>query len=192
MLWPPMMAAGLLHLVDTTTKDLEHGLVGNLPHGKPDHRQRGQRRAAHGVDVADGIGGRDLAERVGIVHRGCEDIHRLNEGLAVAQVVDTGVVPSRHPDQYARIVDRRQILQHPLEKRLIDLRRAPGLFHQFRQSHGPGRTIEPLARAAADVLLFEGRTGTGLFGVADAVAQLDRSLHHTLASFHVDHHRILC
>jgi len=180
-------ATGLFHLVDAAAEDFEHGLVGDLPDGESDHRQRGQRRAAHGVDIADGVRGGHLPERVWVVHRRREDVDRLDEGLAVAHVVDAGVVAGRHADQHARILDRRQVLQHTLEKRLIDFRRAARLLHELGQSNGAGRAVEPLACAGADVLLLENRTGARLFGVTDAVPQLDRSLHHPSASFHVDH-----
>ena len=46
---------------------------------KTDKGQRGQRLSAHGVNVAERVGGGDLAEGVGIVHDRREKIHRLDE-----------------------------------------------------------------------------------------------------------------
>ena len=47
---------------------------------------------AHSVHVAQGVGGRDLAEEVGIVGNGREEVHRLHQGQLVADPVYRRVV----------------------------------------------------------------------------------------------------
>src|SRR5690606_5953727 len=59
--------------------------------------------AAHGVDVADGIGGGDAAEVERIVRNGHEEVGGAEDDLAVADVVGGGVVLAAVADQQARI-----------------------------------------------------------------------------------------
>ncbi len=59
------------------------------------HADQGQghdRRAAHGVHVADGVGRRDAAEVVGIVDDGHEKVRRGDQRLLVVEAVHGGVV----------------------------------------------------------------------------------------------------
>ena len=49
---------------------------------------------AHGVDVADGIGGGDASEVEGIVYDGHEEVGRADERGPIAKVDDRGVVPA--------------------------------------------------------------------------------------------------
>ncbi len=54
--------------------------------------QRGDGTSAHGIDVAQRIGGGDLAEGVGIVHHGSEEVHGLDQREVGSDFVDAGVV----------------------------------------------------------------------------------------------------
>ena len=70
-------------------------------------------RAAHGVDVAHGVGRGDLAEGVGVVDDGREDVDRLDEGRARRRAVDAGVVAGVGRDEDARVEDAGQARAGP-------------------------------------------------------------------------------
>ena len=55
-------------------------------------RQGGDGTSAHGVDVAQGVSGGDLAEGVRVVNDGGEEIHGLYERGAGVDLVDASVV----------------------------------------------------------------------------------------------------
>ena len=62
------------------------------------------RLAAHGVDVRERIGRSDLAEGVGIVRDGREEVHRLHAARArPTTLVDRGVVALVEADQQIRV-----------------------------------------------------------------------------------------
>ena len=59
-------ASGFDHLGEAAGEDaFENFEISFL--GKADQSERGERRAAHGVDIAERVGGGDLSEGVGIV-----------------------------------------------------------------------------------------------------------------------------
>ncbi len=72
--------------------------------GKTDKRERSQRLSSHGVNVAERVGGGDLAEGVGIVHDGREKIHRLDERRLGREQIHAGVVGMIEADQNIRIL----------------------------------------------------------------------------------------
>jgi hypothetical protein len=64
-----------------TGQDLADDLQRQLVERHADHRQGHDRRAAHGIDVGDGIGRRDAPEIVGIVDDGHEEIRCRDQCL---------------------------------------------------------------------------------------------------------------
>ena len=72
--------------------------------GKADDGQRGQGTSAHGVNVAQGIGGRDLAEGEWVVNDGSEEIYGLDERLCGGNFVHSGVVGCVKANQYVRVM----------------------------------------------------------------------------------------
>src|SRR5262249_38128697 len=67
--------------------------------GKADHGQGTKRTAAHGVDVAQRVGGRNLSEGVGIVHNRSKEIYSLDQRLVGGDFVHAGVVGGVKADQ---------------------------------------------------------------------------------------------
>jgi hypothetical protein len=55
--------------------------------------------SAHGVDIAERVGGGDLAEDVRVVHDRREEIHGLDEGLVGRDLIHSGVVGVIEADQ---------------------------------------------------------------------------------------------
>ena len=84
--------------------------------------QSGNGAAAHGIDVAQGIGGGDLAEGEGIVDHGGEEIHGLHERLPRADLVDAGIVGVIEAHENIRIVLPRQLSENRVEHRGAELR----------------------------------------------------------------------
>ncbi len=60
--------------------------------GPRENRQRGKRTPSHGVNVAQGIGGRDGSKGIRIVDDGSEKIDRLYNRQVWADAVDAGIV----------------------------------------------------------------------------------------------------
>ena len=77
-----------------------------------DEIQDGFRFAAHGVHVAQGIGGRDLAEHVWIVDDRWKEVDRLDDGQFVRQLVDAGIVVGFSPDKHMSVGVLRQMAQN--------------------------------------------------------------------------------
>ena len=173
--------AGFAELVDAALEHPVHDARAERLDGEGDDRQGGQGLAAHGVDVAHGVGRGDLAEGVGIVDDGREDVDGLDEGGPGREPVDPGVVAGVRRDEDARVDRPGQAGEGPLEVLLADLGGAAGVLDESGQSDVLGGVFEALAGAEADVLLLEEIAGAGVLGVADAVAEGDRPAHDALA-----------
>jgi hypothetical protein len=48
--------------------------------------------APHGVNIADGVGCRDLSENIGIVYRRRDKVGSHDDGQVIAQTIDPGIV----------------------------------------------------------------------------------------------------
>ena len=83
--------------------------------GKCDDGERGNRPAAHGVDVAERVGGGNLAEQIGIVHDRREKIDGLYDGEIVGEAIDGGVVTGFKADEDIRIGLRRKAFENGVE-----------------------------------------------------------------------------
>ena len=69
------------------------------PLGEPHDRERGDRLPAHGVDVAQGVRGRDPPILVGIVHHGRDEVDRLHEREVGRDAIHARVVPGLRADE---------------------------------------------------------------------------------------------
>src|SRR5271166_7084917 len=79
-------AVCLFHFVEATANDFTKD-GGVALFGKADNRESGDGFAAHGVNVAEGIGRSDLAEREWIVDDGREKIDGLNNRKVVGELI---------------------------------------------------------------------------------------------------------
>ena len=103
-------AARLAGLVVAAPQNLPDGLGRQaVGHAQQIHGQLGL--SAHGVHVAEGVGRRDLAKGIGIIHDGGKEIHRLDGCDFVADPVDAGIVAALKSDDYARVAYLRQTRQ---------------------------------------------------------------------------------
>ena len=82
----------LPELVHTSLDDLPQDTQIHCLGRESDQVHGGFRCSAHGVNIAQGIGGGNLAEPVGIVHNRREKIHRLYQRQIIRNPIDTGVV----------------------------------------------------------------------------------------------------
>ena len=73
------------------------------------------RGAAHGIDIAQGIGGSHLAKGIGIIHHGRKKIHGLYNGKLVAYPVYGCIIAGLHPHQQVGVRHARQAGQHILQ-----------------------------------------------------------------------------
>jgi hypothetical protein len=91
-------AARLVDLVIAAPQHLVDRLRGHFL-GDAHQVQRQLRLPAHGVDVAEGVGGGNLAEEVGVVGDRREKVYRLHQGQLVGDLVDRRVVALVKPHQ---------------------------------------------------------------------------------------------
>ena len=71
---------------------------------KADHRQRAHRPAAHGIHIAQRVGGGDLAEDIGVVDDGREEVDRLDQRQLRRELIHSGVVGCVEADEHIRVV----------------------------------------------------------------------------------------
>src|SRR3984957_1982767 len=79
-------AIGFAHFVEAAAHDLFEDFEGSGGR-KRDDGEGGDGAAAHGVDVAEGVGGGDLAEEIWIVDERREEVDRLDEGDVVGDSI---------------------------------------------------------------------------------------------------------
>ena len=121
-------AAGFVDLLRTALQDLFE-VIEIAIRGIRQQRKRGDRLAAHGVDIAQRIGRGDGAERVRIVDNGGEKIDGLHQGELRRQLVHAGIVGRVKPYQHVFIRDARNRGEHPVQNLWTQLRRSTRGFH---------------------------------------------------------------
>src|SRR5258705_7695639 len=99
-------------------------------------RQRRQRPAAHRIDVADGIGGGDLAVAVWVVDNRREKIDGLDERRAALPPVHTRIVRGPEVDQDTVVGGRGNVTQHLSELACGEFARSTSAGNHLRQTHG--------------------------------------------------------
>ena len=115
-------------LVDLVIAPPEHPvdrLIGHIPGDA--HQVQGQLGLApHGVHVAEGVCGGNLAEKVGIVGDGRKEVHRLHQGQLVREPVYRRVVAAVEAHQQIGVPVDLQALQQPGQHPGPHLRPAAG------------------------------------------------------------------
>ena len=107
-------ATGFHHLREAAGEDLlQHFEV--AVGRETDVSQRGDGASAHGVDVAQSVGGGDLAESVGVVHDGGEEVDGLHQREAGSDLVNAGIIGVIEADQNVWIVLAGQFAQNFVE-----------------------------------------------------------------------------
>ena len=59
---------------------------------------------AHGINVAEGVGGSDLAEGIGIIHHGREEVHSLNDTDIIRHFINSCIVGTVEADQQIGVI----------------------------------------------------------------------------------------
>ncbi len=92
MLWPPMMVqpASIIFDKPAGQNSLQNFQIAFFRIA--DHRQRGKRARAHGIDIAERICRRDLSEGERIVNDGSKKIDRLHQRCIGRDLIHSGVV----------------------------------------------------------------------------------------------------
>ena len=131
------VAAGLAPAFD-------HPLAGGgvqLVNGPGEDGDGHQRSAAHGVDVADGVGGGNLTELERVIHNGHEKVGGGQHRRTIAQIEGGGIVLGvvAH-QQFIRHAVGHAGLEHLFQQRRGDLAAtacAVGVFGQSDHVHAP-------------------------------------------------------
>ena len=174
--------------VGAPAQDADGDIVGQA-RGQREQVQRAQRPAAHGVDVGKAVRRADATEEMWIVHARREDIHGLNQTEVLGDAVNAGVVTGGEAGNHRRVFDFRQAAEHGVEIGGRDLRGAAGVVDQLGELHRRERRgVRPLAGAGADALVGEDVARAGPPDIADAMAELARTLHDATAFGEVNFH----
>ena len=91
-------SAGLAHGRGRPREDRRHGVARQILRERG-HGHREEDASAHREDVRHGIGGRDRAVGLRVVHERREEVDRADDRDLVAQAVDSGVVGRRETGQ---------------------------------------------------------------------------------------------
>ena len=127
------LPTGLSASVDHGLRDFSAELVDGPAEDGDGH----QRRAAHGVDIADGIGGGDPAKREGIIDDGHEKIGGRDQAAAIAQIDHRGIILALMADQKPRIGKAGKLaLQNGVENFGGDFATATGAMAVLGQTDG--------------------------------------------------------
>ncbi len=93
---PDQHDIGLFQLIQTALNDLsQYGNI-HLLKGKANQIHGRFRNSAHGIDIAQGIGSRNLAECIRVIDYRCKKIYRLDDGLIVGNLINAGIVRTVH------------------------------------------------------------------------------------------------
>jgi len=96
-------ASSLNHFAEASGEDLFEDLRVTFLR-EADQGKRRDGAAAHGVDIAEGVGGGDLSEGEGIVDDGSEEVDSLDESERGRDEVDSGVVGLVEANQDIRVL----------------------------------------------------------------------------------------
>ena len=121
----------------TAVDHLARHFRSQLVDGPAEDRDGHHRRTAHGVDIADRIGGGDAAELERVVDDGHEKVGRADHRAAVAQVVGRRVVARLVAHQQARVGAHGEAAVKDLLQQLgRDLAAAAGTVAVFGHADG--------------------------------------------------------
>ena len=67
--------------------------------------------AAHGIHVGQGVGSGDLAEKPGIIHHGREEVHSLDQGQVIGNLVNGSIIALVEANQQVGIIVDLQTFQ---------------------------------------------------------------------------------
>ena len=102
---------GLVGFVGAAAEYLSDDLVRQIA-GEAGDGKRQKRLAAHRIDIAQGVGGRNRTVGVGVVNNGRKEIYRLNERRIGAQAIDGAIVGGIETDQQIGMRRAFEWLQH--------------------------------------------------------------------------------
>jgi hypothetical protein len=116
---------GLGRLLGASPKDLAQDLDRTFLR-ESDDVEGENRPGPHGVDVREGVGGRDPAEVIGAIDDRREEIDRLDERDFIRQAIDARVVGRGRADEDVWIVDGGKEAQDLRQKLGTELARSAG------------------------------------------------------------------
>ena len=122
-------AADFARFLEAAAKDGGDGFLGNKIGRHAHDVERGERAAAHGEDVGEGVGRGDLAVGERVVHDRGEEVGRLHKGAVAIETENPGVIGGGGTDENVAILILRELTQNLPQ----------GLLAQLGSSAGAGR-----------------------------------------------------
>ncbi len=102
---------------------------------EPDNVQGRLRLAAHRIDIAQGVGRRDLAEHVRVVDDGRKEVHRIDDGEIRPETEYSRIVGRFRADNQVGRLERWEAVQHLQQVGRAELRRSTGGGNPLCESH---------------------------------------------------------
>ena len=135
--WPPTIATpGVRGRVGAAAQDRSQRPVAELLERVGHEVQRGERRAAHRVDVGQRVGRGDAPEVVRVVDDRREEVDGRDDRERVRHAVHRGVVGGLVADEQRRVVRARQLREQRMEHARRDLARAAGAVREGGEADG--------------------------------------------------------
>ena len=127
--------AAFLDFVGAAFENFTENFDIHFPLGETDDVHASLGLAAHGINVAQRIGCRNLAEDVRIVDDGREKIHGVDDGQVGTQTIHPGVVGGFGADQHVGMMKLGQIVQNLHEVGGAELSSSTRGLYVLRQPH---------------------------------------------------------
>src|SRR5271154_721546 len=102
---------------------------------KSHNRKRRNRTPAHGINIAQSIGGRHLPKRKRLIHNRRKKIHRLHHSQFRRQLINPGIIRSLKSHKHIRVSPARQPLQNLLQNRRTQLSSTPSSLSRSSKLH---------------------------------------------------------
>ena len=161
--------SGLVDLVIAAPQQLVDSVLRHIRRNRHDvQAQLGL--AAHGVHVAEGVGGSNLAEQIGVVGNGREEIHRLHQGQVLGDLIDRGVIALVKAHQQVGIAVYLDAVQQLGQNTGAHLGTAASTLGQFCQFHFVFRhDVSPFSIPCTCDTAFASRSHRPLSPVDDGI-----------------------
>ena len=160
--------ARLGHGLEPAAEDFLEGVLAELLERIAHQVHGGERGAAHGPDIGQGVGGGDPAEGVGVVHHGWEEVGGVDDGEFVGDLHHSGVVGGFDADDEVVGLEPRQTAENGVEQPLGELGAAAAIGRALGELDGvDGLDGSKGARRPGPVLIAVDRFGRELERVED-------------------------
>ena len=103
--------SGFFYLIRAPCQNIsQYGRIQTI--GKAYNIEGYRRLAAHSPDIAERVGCRNLSEHIGIIHDRSKEVHRLDHGNLIRNLIDSRVIGGLNPHDQIIIMEFWQLAQN--------------------------------------------------------------------------------